>query len=175
MAYKNPGDRKRYWKIYYLLHKEHYNQLTKQWAKRNPEKRRKSRLKYYYSHLEKERKHSREYGRKYRQNNPDKMAEYKHKWQQNNQEHIRNYRSEYGKIYRKLPYVQIKTKARNILNRAVNSGRIKKETCEVRGCLEAVEAHHDDYNKPLNIRWLCIRHHNEFHRLQRSQSIMERN
>lgn len=27
--------------------------------------------------------------------------------------------------------------------------------------------HHDDYRKPLAVRWLCFRHHREFHTVQR--------
>jgi hypothetical protein len=25
-------------------------------------------------------------------------------------------------------------------------------------------AHHEDYSKPLEVRWLCTQHHNEAHR-----------
>jgi ribosomal protein S27AE len=45
---------------------------------------------------------------------------------------------------------------------AIKIESLKKEPCEVCGC-EKVHAHHDDYDKPLNVRWLCTIHHNEWH------------
>ena len=33
--------------------------------------------------------------------------------------------------------------------------------CEVCGSQTDLEMHHDDYEKPLEIRWLCFRHHLE--------------
>ena len=51
-----------------------------------------------------------------------------------------------------------KVKARRLLNRAVGSGKIKKQPCEVCG-EKKVEGHHDDYAKPLEVRWLCTDHH----------------
>jgi len=46
--------------------------------------------------------------------------------------------------------------------RARKLGLLVPQPCEV--CQsEIVEAHHDDYNKPLEVRWLCRRHHNEWH------------
>jgi hypothetical protein len=40
---------------------------------------------------------------------------------------------------------------------------LDRKPCEVCG-IEKVEAHHDDYSKPLQVRWLCKRHHCEHHR-----------
>jgi ribosomal protein S27AE len=37
-----------------------------------------------------------------------------------------------------------------------------KQPCEVCGNLKA-QAHHDDYSKPLQVRWLCQKHHTEHH------------
>jgi len=34
--------------------------------------------------------------------------------------------------------------------------------CEVCG-VEAVDAHHDQYDEPLRVRWLCRRHHTRLH------------
>ena len=41
---------------------------------------------------------------------------------------------------------------------ALATGRLQKQPCEVCG-LAKVDAHHDDYSKPFEIRWLCRRHH----------------
>ena len=34
--------------------------------------------------------------------------------------------------------------------------------CEICG-KEKTHAHHDDYDKPLNVRWLCAEHHRQWH------------
>lgn len=39
---------------------------------------------------------------------------------------------------------------------------LDRKPCEVCGATK-VEAHHDDYTKPLDVRWLCKRHHAEVH------------
>lgn len=49
------------------------------------------------------------------------------------------------------------------LRKAVVSGLIIKMPCEVCGSLKSV-AHHDNYNNPLSVRWLCRGHHRDYHR-----------
>lgn len=49
------------------------------------------------------------------------------------------------------------------VQRAVKAGELEKQTCEVCG-LVAVDAHHDQYDEPLKVRWLCRRHHTRLHR-----------
>lgn len=44
----------------------------------------------------------------------------------------------------------------------VRTGKIVKSACEVCGDVN-VEAHHEDYSNPLNVRWLCRKHHREIH------------
>ena len=46
---------------------------------------------------------------------------------------------------------------------ALANGSLLREPCEVCGA-EKVDAHHDDYSKPLSVRWLCRKHHLEHHR-----------
>lgn len=46
---------------------------------------------------------------------------------------------------------------------ALRRGILVKQPCEVCG-VDRVDAHHDDYRKPLSVRWLCRRHHIALHR-----------
>lgn len=38
------------------------------------------------------------------------------------------------------------------------------QICEVDGCTVKGTRHHDDYSKPLEIRWLCHSHHMQHHK-----------
>lgn len=53
-------------------------------------------------------------------------------------------------------------KARSDLNHYLRDKGIVRPGCEV--CGLKAEAHHDNYDKPLNVRWLCFRHHREYHK-----------
>jgi hypothetical protein len=53
--------------------------------------------------------------------------------------------------------------ARNAVNNAVRDGRLTRLPCEVCGETDGVEAHHEDYSRPLVVRWLCFAHHRETH------------
>lgn len=55
-----------------------------------------------------------------------------------------------------------KKAANTAVNNAIRDGRLVKAPCEKCGELKA-QAHHDDYSKPLDVRWLCVKHHNEHH------------
>ena len=54
-------------------------------------------------------------------------------------------------------------KARAMVAKAIREGKLFREPCQI--CKEEnVHAHHDDYAKPLNIRWLCAAHHSQWHK-----------
>lgn len=63
--------------------------------------------------------------------------------------------------FEKNPY---KKKAEWTLGNAVRDGKILKQPCEICNTEQGVESHHDDYDKPLEVRWLCDKHHKEYHR-----------
>jgi hypothetical protein len=55
-----------------------------------------------------------------------------------------------------------KRQAHNLVASALKSGRLVALPCE--RCGEKAHAHHDDYSKPLDVRWLCPLHHAERHK-----------
>jgi hypothetical protein len=58
-----------------------------------------------------------------------------------------------------------------ITGNAIRDKRLIKGPCEVCGTTIRVQAHHDDYTKPMDVRWLCVKHHNEHHKAQRSNYL----
>jgi len=49
-------------------------------------------------------------------------------------------------------------------NNAIDKGLIvRAKNCENCGGSENIEAHHDNYNYPLNIKWLCKNYHASWH------------
>lgn len=46
--------------------------------------------------------------------------------------------------------------------RAIRSGKLVPKPCEVCGDVN-VHGHHTDYDKPLDVMWLCAPHHKEWH------------
>lgn len=63
-----------------------------------------------------------------------------------------NYKKQFPKKY----------KAHTMVGNQIRAGNIKRMSCEVCGA-ESAHAHHDDYDYPLSIRWLCAAHHCEWH------------
>ena len=85
-----------------------------------------------------ERKRHREKSRKYRSEGRvvKKLYSYDKKWREENPE---------------------KKKAHYAVRDALRSGKIHRHPCSV--CGNKAEAHHEDYSKPLDIIWLCTKHH----------------
>jgi len=62
-------------------------------------------------------------------------------------------------------------RAQNLAEVALRKGILEKssacEACGDSGCMKdgrsKVQAHHDDYNKPLDVRWLCQKCHHVWH------------
>ena len=59
---------------------------------------------------------------------------------------------------------RIKRHARDLVNSEIRKGYLIPQPCEACGTSISIEAHHDDYSKPLHVRWLCVVHHREHHR-----------
>lgn len=136
------------------------------------EYRRKKAYEYYWRDPEK----FRELSRKYKEEHREEVNEYNRKYRVEHREEIRERLRPYLKSYRKSHQEEHRVssaeqrkrfpdeiKARSAANHAIRDGKLSPQACEVCG-EEKTQAHHDDYNYPLKVRWLCVNCHNEWHR-----------
>lgn len=94
------------------------------------------------------------YARQRRQENPKVQAYDRERGNRQSPEYLREYRQRYPNKY----------KAHTQVNNLVRLGKL----CNPGVCSECssdfhIEAHHDDYSQPLQIRWLCSRCHKQWH------------
>jgi hypothetical protein len=68
-------------------------------------------------------------------------------------DHRRQYRKRYPE----------KKRAHAAVNNAIRDKRLFRQPCEVCGTTKGVEGHHEDYNQPLKVRWLCFADHRAEH------------
>ncbi|MEH7869692.1 hypothetical protein V7795_21430 [Rhizobium laguerreae] len=59
--------------------------------------------------------------------------------------------------------------AHNALRSAIRRGLISRGCCEVCGA-EDTDGHHDDYDRPLDVAWLCRLHHRAEHRRKKCEA-----
>lgn len=57
----------------------------------------------------------------------------------------------------------LKGNCRSVFRNAVIRGEVKVGPCSVCGSTTRIEAHHEDYTKPLDVVYYCKKHHNEYH------------
>jgi len=55
-----------------------------------------------------------------------------------------------------------KYRARTAVGNAIRDGRLFKKDCEICGDSNS-QAHHEDYSKPLDVRWMCFTCHRAEH------------
>ncbi len=56
-----------------------------------------------------------------------------------------------------------KVKVHNLVYKAISLGALVRQPCEICSKQET-DAHHDDYSKPLDVKWLCRVHHTARHK-----------
>lgn len=60
-----------------------------------------------------------------------------------------------------------KRAAHIIVGNAIRDGRLIRGPCETCGT-DKVQAHHDDYSKPAEVRWFCGPCHRAHHKAERA-------
>jgi len=91
--------------------------------------------------------------------NREKVLERTTKWRKENKE-------KFKRIWKDSNEKNLnKRKARKIVDYHLRKGNLKKpESCSICNNNFNIQAHHDDYSFPLNIRWLCSQCHGIEHR-----------
>ena len=79
-----------------------------------------------------------------------------------NNENNQAWRRRVGKCRDRSP--PEKTAARAAVNSMLKKGLLVRQPCQACGATKTVQAHHDDYSKPLDVMWLCTTHHAARHR-----------
>lgn len=87
--------------------------------------------------------------------------EYHRNYRKKNEKKLKAYWRKYRKKYRSRNGTK-KDQARDKVKWAISKGKLIKKNCEVCG-IENTEAHHPDYSKPLEVKWLCRKHHHDLH------------
>ena len=96
-----------------------------------------------------------------------KDAAYHRAWRQNSATWREKERARHALRYQN-PDERQKRRARAMVQRAIARGDIIVQPCTI--CGAKAEAHHDDYTKPLDVRWLCPLHHNQHHESERAEN-----
>lgn len=66
-------------------------------------------------------------------------------------------------------------RAEVLLGNAVRAGRVQRwPVCAIPDCPSAPEAHHPNYDAPLDVVWLCPAHHKQTHAIAASYTAAER-
>jgi hypothetical protein len=61
------------------------------------------------------------------------------------------------------PHFVAQRRAHHIVENEILRKRLTRLPCEKCGTKESVHAHHEDYAKPLDVKWLCVAHHRQHH------------
>lgn len=132
-----------YKRKHYEDNRDSYLNRSKRWREDNPEKYRESL-------------------RKYQLDNHDQLS--RKAKERNQKTHVRERNNARFRSYRSDPDFLKKEKARGMINKRILSGKIDKpDTCESCGSNGYVEGHHEDYDKPLEVIWLCKQCHEDIH------------
>jgi|SRR5271163_1596917 len=151
-------------KIYHSKNKESRNDASREYHEKNRDRLRTQSLEYYYKNRDSVLKKV----RKYRQSNKKKISEKESlkrlrdldrfpknrerhkKWSDKNRDKLNAWQKEW---YRRN---KEKRRAHVVLHRAILDGSVvRPEKCFQCGKLCKPDGHHHDYNRPLDVEWLC--------------------
>lgn len=116
------------------------------------------------SYQNKYRKENIEYVRQYDRNRPNKEQRYINDYVRRKSIKYKEAKNKNAKKYNEKN--KLKKSAHSKVQCAIETGKLIKEKCKVCGN-EKTHGHHEDYSKPLEVIWLCHKHHMEIHKKKR--------
>lgn len=81
---------------------------------------------------------------------PEPGPPFRSKWKQRKQKELAD------------PSIALRRRTRKRTNALIKSGRLTRKPCVVCGSADVVP-HHEDYNDPWSVIWLCEDHHSRYH------------
>lgn len=99
--------------------------------------------------------------RAYRADHQEEIAEYNRAWRAAHPDETLAYNRKYRDEF------PDRVSARHAVGTAIRCGKLERHPCEICGDTNA-QAHHDNYDLPLAVRWLCPVHHAELHATETS-------
>jgi len=134
---------------------EKYRERHKKWIENNLDKYKESDKKSSKKSYEKHKDQRLEYNKLYREVYAEEKRKADNSWRLKNPDKVKENRRRYPE----------KNKARHLLRSAIRKGEIVRPTICSR-CKEEgyIEGHHFDYNKPLDVIWLCKKCHAKEHK-----------
>lgn len=169
----HPEKRREHSATYRAKHPEKVRASRRKWVFKNHEKVRAYQRQYlaafYAAHPEKRREYQATYLAKHPEKrsavylaaHPEKRREYNATYYAKHPEKVRAGRAAWKKRHGSEPEVRRKILVREATNNAIQSGKLIRQPCE--RCGQPAEAHHDDYSRTLDVRWLCRTQHVALH------------
>jgi hypothetical protein len=106
----------------------------------------------------------REDARRLRQANVERVRQQEREREERRAAKRRAYAREYGKSSREKKIAQRRVAL------AIERGDLSRQPCEECSSVRHVQAHHEDYAKPLEVRWLCASCHGLLHAQERREA-----
>ena len=112
-----------------------------------------------------------QYGKSYRTENKERRERQTRHWRQDNPERAaeisrRSYKKNATKHKETVSAYRASNRKKAVAHGkvayALRAGQLVPMRCEVCGSAKT-EAHHDDYDRPLDVKWLCRKHHKAHH------------
>lgn len=133
--------------------KQNHNTSQKKWYEKNKDKIKKQHKEYCEKNRDKINKYQKQYYKGYYPKNKEDILKQQKEWKKENPTYHKEYQKEkYNSNSEFREKVSIRQKGRKI---KIPKGQL----CESCNKNLAKERHHEDYNKPLEVKFLCIKCH----------------